>query len=290
MRYTRIYSEYTVPQAGGGTHEDIYDDSGTSEDNKNSSVYGSGGGGSSSPTEKQRQAQANLGSITGYNAETTKNDDKNANDVYDVADEQSKNLQYVQTVQNKQNATNDWYTQQQKEQSTLNQLVDAMGNGMNSSNAYDIADLIARYDDMSDVEVLNNMRKNQQSIDDSYYEAIMGNNNSRNEKAAQTEKNLRELYADYVAQSNNIDPELAADYLDNENHTLKDAPDWLTTAWFQDHKRNAIKPETQGLYRPDNAIEDAWAQALLPATNRRSSSSNPSYRERIAAGYERRTQ
>lgn len=251
---------------------------------------GGGGGGSSSPTDKEKKAQENLGSIAGYNAETVKGDFDNANDVYDTADEQSKKLQYIQTVQNKQNATNDWYTQQQKEQSALNQLVDAMGNGMNSSTAYDVADLVARKDDMNDVAVLNAMRKNQQQIDNAYYEAVMANNNSRNEKAAQTEKGLRELYADYAAQSNNIHPDLASDMLDNDNHTLEESPDWLTTEWYDDHKREAVKPETQGLYRPDNAVEDAWAESLLPATENKESSSDQSYQERMAQGYDRRTQ
>lgn len=254
---------------------------------------GGGGSGSSSsgPTDKERRAADNLAGIVGWNADTVRGAYDNANKVYDVADEQSKNLQAVQTKQNKKTAANDWYAQQQKLQSSVAALSDNMGNSANGSSIYDFWDMIARKDDMDDASTLDTMRKNQNTIDNAYYEAIMQNNNSRNDQAMQTEKNLREIAGDYAAQMNSISPDMVDEngLIDGENHTLN-LPDWLSTSFFDEHLRKAVKPEDQGLYRPDAAASDNWAQYLLTGQRNTASASSPDYRNRLVQGYQRRTQ
>lgn len=265
--------------------------SGSGSGSGSSGSSGSSGDGTLDITDRERKAADNLGGIVGYNADTVRQAYDNANRVYDVADQQSKNLQAVQTTQNKKTAANDWYAQQQKLQSVVANLSDSMGNAANGSSQYDFWDMIARKDDMDDASTLDTMRKNQNTIDNAYYEAIMQNNNSRNDQAMQTEKDLRELAADYVAQMNNISPGMVDEneLVDAENHTIN-VPDWLDTSFFSDHVREAITPEDQGLYRPDSAASDNWAQYLLTGQRNTASSSSPDYRSRLVQGYQRRTQ
>ena len=252
---------------------------------------GYGSGGSSGPTDEQKKAAGNLAGITGYNAGTITGKAGQGDKVYDISDAQNKAMQALQTLQSKRNAGNDWYTQQQKLQSVNSQLADAAGNAMYGSFALDLADAIARKDDMDDVAVLNQMRENQNQIDNDYWEALMATNNSRNELYMDTEADLRELTADYAAQLNNIHPDLAKDVIDADNKTLN-SPDWLKTGYFNDQVRDAIQPETQGLYRPENAAAVANQKGLVNNTNTSqfSDSGNQDYWTRMRQGYQRRTQ
>lgn len=253
--------------------------------------YGGGSGGSSGPTDEQKRAAGNLGGITGYNSATALNKAGQGDRVYDISDEQNANMRALQTKQNKRNAGNDWYTQQQKLQSVASQLADASGNAAYGSFALDMADAIARKDDMDDVEVLNSMRKNQNQVDNDYWEAVMATNNGRNEMYMDTEESLREIAADYAAQLNNIHPDLANGVIDSEGHTIN-VPDWLKTTYFDEHVRNALVPDEQGLYRPANAAAEATRRGLVDKDNtgQYSSSGNQDYWTRMRQGYKRRTQ
>lgn len=275
-------------RASSGNNNDLASLTGST--NNDSGSGGSGGsGGSSGPSDKQNQAAGNLGGIVGYNMQTLLNAADQADKVYDISDEQNANMRAIQTVQNRRNAGNDWYTQQQRLQSVTKQLRDQGGNAYNGSALYDLWDMIARKDDMDDVEVLNSMRENLNAVDNDYFNAIMATNNARNENYMNTESNLRELAADYAAQLNNIDPSLASDIIDAEGHTLN-IPDWLQTSFFDSHVREAIKPDEQSLVRPANTANDAWSNGLLTGQRNTSQSSNNSYWSRLMSGYDRRTQ
>ena len=264
----------------GGDDENWYGGSGSG---------GSGGGGGGDISDEEQQAFDNLGGIVGFNQDTLTGADENANRVYDVADEQSENLWKAQTKQNRRQAGNDWFTNQQNLQAVTDALRDRSGNAMNGSYLYDLWDLVARKDDQDDAAVLDAMRENQDQLNASYFEALASNNNGRNEQAMKTESSLRELASDYVAQGNNINPELVEDYIDAENHDL-DIPDWLTIDWFDDHLREALEPEEQGFYRPDDAAEEARRKGLLKPVRNTASSANRSYRDKLFGAYSRRNQ
>lgn len=252
---------------------------------------GGGGGGSTGPTDEQRRAAGNLGGITAYNAATITGKAGQGNRAYDIADKQNAAMRDIQTKQNKQSAGSDWYAQQQKLQSVNSQLADAAGNAMYGSFSYDLADAIARKDDMDDVAVLSQQRQNQNQIDNDYYEAIMATTNSRNELALDTEASLRELASDYAAQLNNIHPDLANGVIDSKGRTIN-VPEWLKTSYFDDHLRQPVQPETQGLYRPPNAAADAVSKELVDKEQDSfySDSGNDDYWSRMRRGYRRRTQ
>lgn len=254
--------------------------------------YGGGGGGGSGsgPSDQQRQAAANLGGIVGYNMETLKNASNQADKVFDISDEQNRNLRDEQTRQARRNAGDDWFAQQLRLQSVLSQLLDAGGNAFNGSGLYDLQDMVARKDDMDDVEVLDTLRENLNDVNNDYFQSLAATNNSRNEQYMKTESSMRELAADYVAQLNNIHPDLVGEgVIDTENHTLN-IPDWLTTSWFDDHVRDALKPEQRMLVRPNAAASGNWQRGLLTGDKNTASAGNQSYRNRLLNGYERRNQ
>lgn len=260
--------------------------------------YGSGGGGgvSTGPTEEQKEAAGNLAAITNYNMGTLTGKAENADKAFDVSDEQNKNLQQFQLDNAKKTAGNDWYTQQQKLQGVLSQQRDVMGNSYYGSGMIDLLEDMARADDMSDVQTLNQLRENMDSIDSDYYQSIMATNNSRNELYLDTESDLRQLFSDYVAQLNNI----SADFVNGEEDDfpkLIDAkgrklkvPSWFDADYFDEHFKQAVTPEYRGNIRPDQAALTAWRKALAPGRTNYSSSANQSYFQRMLGGYNRRTQ
>lgn len=252
--------------------------------------WGYGGGGSSGPTDNDRKAAGNLGAIVGYNADTLRDKFDQMMDTFDLADEQNKNLKDNNIAVAKASAGSDWFRQINKLQSTVHGLTDRAGNARRGSFLYDINDLIAHADDDIDSTTLDEMRKNTNSILQSYFEALAQNNVNRQEAAMDTESGLRELFADYVAQVNNIHPDLAEDMIDAKNHDLNGV-DWLDTNFFDKHKVEALKPERQGLYRPDRANNQARDERNLDEGwgYNTASSAVRSYWDRMNSGYDQRT-
>ena len=269
---------------------------GGNNDNDNNNVNtgggsgGGGGGASSGPTPEQQAAANNLGSITGYNADSLRDQYDDTSEMYDIADRGNQNLRDTNITQAKQQAGSDWFRQHLKLQRTASALNDRGGNAMRGSYLYDYRDLLATADDNIDSETLDTQRENTNSILSSYQESLMQNINSRNEDAINTEYGLRELYADYVAQLNNIHPDLAAQYMDNDGHTLNGAPDWLKSGdnFFDQHKQEIPEMELQSLYRPNQANHQARSKGLKGGGYNTASSAVSSYWDRMNRGYDQR--
>lgn len=250
--------------------------------------YGSsGGGGSSGPSQAQKDAAAALGAVVGENADNLRDNYENMMDIYDVSDQQNQNLLNANLLIAKQQASADWFPQHLKLQRTASALNDRSGNAMRGSYLYDYRDTLATADDLIDTETLDTMRQNENAARLSYFEALAQNVLNRNESAADVEKGLRELYADYVAQVNNIHPDLAKDMVDTEGHKLNGV-DWLDTSFFDEHRVEAAEPETAKLYRPDRANETARKQGLKNHGYNTASSAVGSYWDRMNRGYDQR--
>lgn len=247
--------------------------------------YGSGGGGYNSG-----KAADNLEPLTKWSYDTVMGSKDNADKIYDNADEASKNLALAQTTQNKKKAASEWYSRQQKLQSTLAQLRDAGGNAWNGSAALDLMDMVNLVDDMGDVAVLNQQRENQDTINNSLFEALTSNMNARNENAMETWADLREIGGNYAADLNNIDPDKAGKVIDTENKTLK-MPDWMKIPGFDEWFKKAGSPTQQGFYRPALA-SNAWSQDAdlrsKSSSMNMSNAGNTSYFNRLMSGYDRR--
>ena len=287
----------STPVGRSGTSTSTSTDTSTSANSSSGSGYGygggrgsGGGGGYSGPSAEQQKAAANLGAVVGYNAQTLLNAAGQGDSIFDISDLQNKNLRDQQVKQGHRNAGDEWFANQQRLQNVTSQLREAQGNALRGSNLYDMMDLIGRKDDMDDVEVLNNMRENFDTAYNDYWKALMATNNSRNELYMDTEKDLRQLAADYVAQMNSIHPGTADSLVDTKNHTLK-IPDWLQTTYFDEHKREALTPDEYGFTRPDNAQQQVFGIDQTKRYNapQTQSAGDQDYWSRMYSGYERRT-
>ena len=248
---------------------------------------GGGGGGNSGPTDEQREAGANLGGVAGFNADTLTGTYDNTMDMYDVSDQQNRNLRDTQTKQARRKAGTDWFRQHKDLQTVFEQLGEAAGNALRGSFIFDLNDLIADEDDAIDAETLESMRDNINSIDNSYFESLASLVNSKNDLAVNTEQSLRELGADYVAQLNNIHPDLADSYIDEKNHDLK-MPDWLDTDFYDEHKVEAAKPDDYRWTRPDRANDTAYEQGIAKTDRTSAQSASGDYWSRLMSGYNNR--
>lgn len=246
---------------------------------------GGGGGGSTGPSDEQKKAGDNLAGITGYNKDTVIGNYEDTMSVLDISDQQNKFLHDTQVTQAKRKAGDEWFSQHKKLQDTVSQTKDAAGGAMRGSFLYDYSDLLADQDDTIDEATLRNMRENINSIDNSYFEALAQNNNSRNEAAMNAEQGFRELAADYIAQLNNIHPDLAKDMIDGGNHTLK-PPSWLNTDFFDSHKKEPVKPDDFSFIRPDMANKKA--DELNTGGSNISQSVSGDYWQRMTSGYDQR--
>lgn len=246
------------------------------------------GGSSSGPTDEQRRAAGNLGGIVGYNADTLRNKYDQSMQTFDLADKQNAALRNNNRLLAKQSAGDEWFRQHKKLQATASALNDRSGNAMRGSFLYDYRDLLGAADDMIDAETLDTLRQNENAVLQSYFESMAQNNVSRQEAAIDTESSLRELYADYVAQLNNIHPDLAQDQIDAEGHTLNGV-DWLDTEWFEKHKREPLRPDRHGFYRPDSANTVSVDKGIRTASHSTASSAVRSYWDRMNRGYDQRT-
>ena len=253
----------------------------------NANDLGGGGGGSSGPTDDQKKAFGNLGAITGENADTLKDQYEDQMSIYDIADQMNKSMRDESLRQAKQKMGSDWFREHLKLQRTASALNDRGDKAMRGSYLYDYKDLLKTADDNIDSETLDTMRENENSILMSYFESKMDDINNRNQAALATEQGLRELYSDYIAQGNNIHPDLVESLINRGGHSLNDSP-WLKTDWFDDHKVEAATPESTDLYRPDAANHQAREQGLKNNGYNTASSAVSSYWERMNRGYDQR--
>lgn len=254
------------------------------------STYSGGGGSSASsgPSDEQNRAFGNLGAITGANKDTLENKYADTMDMLDVSDEQNRNLRDVQKIQAKRKAGDEWFSQHKKIQDVVSQVVDAAGQAMRGSFLLDYKDTLADQDDTIDEAVLRSMRENINSIDNSYFETLAQNINNRNEAAINTEEGLRELMADYIAQGNNIHPDLVQKYIDTAGHKIKgDDLGWLKAdGFYEGHKKEAAKPDDFSFIRPDMA--NHGAAGLDTGGSNISQSVSGDYWQRMNSGYDQR--
>lgn len=248
-------------------------------------------GNGTGPTDEQKKLQANLAGISGYNFQTPQLMVNLGDKSMNISDTGNKNLMDNAIKNAKRKASSEWYKSQQDLQSVVSQLSDASGNMMNGSAFQDFLDLIARRDDQQDVEVLNAAHENESSIMQDYYEALQQNINSRNQMYIDAQEAMRNVAADYAAQSNNIHPDLASGIIDQNGHTLT-LPEWLQSDNFAESRfRQAVEPQMQGFYRPAMDAQLATNNGLdREPTTVNQPSTNQSYWTRMRQGYGRRNQ
>lgn len=266
-------------------------------------AYGGGGGyGISTPSDNDKEAAKLLSAVVNENADIIKDTYDAMMVTYDIADQMSRYLAAMRSCQARRKAGQEWYMQQQKLQSATMQLTDVAANALNSSLYYDFREMLSRADDMADTEVLKTMRENLQDINISLAEALMATINSRNDLAANTEQQLRQLMTDWLAQVVNIHPDLLADpSVSPTGSTIIDAdaavpadvnePSWIDyTEWFEQHDEPAIQPDDTPIARPDATAQKAWDAGTLKEIDEVEAASSPAYWNAIQDESERKTQ
>lgn len=265
--------------------------------------YGGGGGyGISTPSKNDQKAAKLLSSIVNENVEIIKDSFTAQTRVYDISDEMSKNLADKRICQARRKAGQEWYTTQQKLQAASTQLADVAGGALRSSLFPDFVEMVSRADDQADTELLKTMRENIQEIEISYAEAKMQTINSRNDLAAKSEEQLRQMFTDWLAQLVNIHPDLAATERSSPTGDIiidltadvpaqATTPDWLNyEQWYEEHINGAIQPSDVAKSRPDKAAQMAWLNGCIKEQLETEGSPNALYWEALQNQSERKTQ
>lgn len=192
---------------------------------------GGGGGGSSAEDPEKIQAQLNntggnyekrLGDIN-QNVEGRKGDldaitkDRLA-DMDKTAQDQLNNIKQQQQANAASLSTNrrnimqgiDWQPNQQKEQSTLMALRNRMGNSAYGSGIQDLAEGMARVDDMNDYQLISAWKQNENNAYANWYHAEQGLIGDYNEHVAQINDEISQFRSDYRDQMS----KLRSDYND----------------------------------------------------------------------------
>ena len=280
-----------LPWTGNGNgngNGDEYGGGGTVYGGGGYGGYGGYGGGSSGPTDNQRKAFGVLGAITGENADILGDAFDNTLDVLNEAQRGNENLRDYNLLANQRKVSSDWFKDYKNSQNVYTQLKQKNDNGFLGSLLYNTNDVLRDVLDSLNANARNALRENNESINASYYESLMQNINSRNEAAADTEKALRELYSDYIAQGNNIHPDLVGGLVNQGEHGLNDAPDWLDTDFYDEHKAVMPDIEKSNFILPDQANTQIREQGLSNRDHNIASAAMSSYWDRLNRGYDQR--
>lgn len=201
-------------------------------------------------TERERAAAKNLGSIAGYNAQSTKNQLSQLLSNYDQADKQNRSLADVQRDQNSRSAASDRFGANKKLQTATSGLLGTAGNALNGSALFGLLNMLNTRTDLDNAEAWQALTANQNAVENAYQESLNQNSLSRNEAATNAEFGLRGIEADTAAQLNNINP------------NLYDEPGKGDTKVGADGTYNKNKTEAQlaqlaGYITPQNAQQQA---------------------------------
>lgn len=283
-RTTSGYEAYQTPSSGGSPSGGYGYGYG----------YGGGGGGSTGPTDAQKKAGKALEAIAAYGADTLTGKAGQADRVYDINDQGSKNLMQFQSENAENKAGAEWFSNLLKEQSVYDSSRDKMGNARYGSGALDLNTDVQRVHDATASGVLETLEDNLNSIDTDYYQALQSSINGRNEMAMDTEAKLREGAADFASQLVNIHPDLATgeegdngQVIDTDGRKVN-IPDWLPTEYFDGHVREAVDPERNGHIRPDAATQRASEAGLGQGAATTQSAANRRYWEALTQSYGQR--
>lgn len=285
--------------------------------------YGYGGYGSSGdtgPSDNQKNAALNLQPILAYNGETARGKAENARDAYDTADQGNMNRAAYDIATGHMKASNEWFSRLLKEQSVYDMLRTKMGNSRYGSNALQLNTDMNRVHDADAVEVLETQEENDRNIFSELTGQLQDNVNAFNEMALDTETSLKNMFADYAAQLNNIHPDLVngeidleayragkingdediddeggddtEKLIDIESRTLNPV-DWFPTSFYNENKRGALSWQNDdylGHIRPDRATQSVESQKRFTRDSNPSSSAaaNKRYWDTLTTTYGQR--
>lgn len=273
---------------------------------------GGGGGGASGPSDEVKAAGHAQKPLAAYGAQTILNKAKQGDKVYAEADKGTVNLAAYQSALAEMQAGAEYFSNLLKEQSAYDANRDKMGTARNGAGAKDLNTDMMRAHDATAATILETLEQNAGQIALEKYKALQNSINGANEMWMDTEAKLREGVANYVAQMNNMHPDLAngkedgfEKLIDIGSQTAKTAskkakkakettasvakgikvPQWLTTSVFDKNFRSAVRPELQQHIRPAAATQKAVSQNLMRTGTNLASAAHQKYWDELTTDY-----
>lgn len=227
-------------------------------------------------TDRERSAADHLGSIAGFNAQSTKNQLMQQLGNYDTADKQNRQLADVQLDQNSRKSAQERFGQNKKLQSSVHSVLGAAGNAMNGSSLYELLNMIATRTDLDNAETWGALAQNQNTVENAYNESMNQNVLARNDAAINAEFGLRGIEADTAAQLNNINPSLFVEPGDGDTSVG-------ATGTADANKKPANMAQLSGYIMPDDALTQARK------VQKPNSMAGTSYYDKLINGYNERS-
>lgn len=234
--------------SGGGSSSSGYKSSGGSS--------GGGGSASSGPTDAEKKAAANQTAIAKQNVKDVQAQLARQLANYDLADSQNKALWQTQLKQNSRKTSEDRFEAQRDLQSAALGLLASMGLAMNGSATGNFMNMMRTRNDKDNNTFWAQHQVNQDQATNTYNDSLNQNVVARRDAMQSAEKAIRDITADWMANMNNINPELyKAQTSVGGDKSL--AP---STAWDANKAKQNIA-QLSGYVMPDQAIRS------IPARN-----------------------
>lgn len=175
--------------------------------------YGGGyGGGGKSAAEVQAETQAQIKNTAGnYGKRGSDMSDLGQESLNNIRDQINQNLAlYNQTRRNNMKQI-EWQPQEQKKQSSLSSLRGRMGNTAYGSGLTDLDEGFSRVDDMSDVQLINAYKQNENAARDNWFQANEDLISDYIDQMVAIKDEFSKLYSQYWATQSNANPQLASE-------------------------------------------------------------------------------
>ena len=207
--------------------------------------------------------------------------------IYDWADDSAKKNAEMQKRAAKQKGASDWYGGNLNLQSAVDSLISAMGNSLNGSGLYDLADITARADDLRDVNVINTDKDNLNNINFTLDQTLSQNQDARNRLISDHISNLGDILRNLAGQTNGYVPEDFSDYIDENGNFNWDSGslDWFDSSLldpnnYENYHQYEPKFTEAKPVRNDNASDNAY-NMLRNQVSKMTTSTTDSYQQRL---------
>lgn len=240
--------------SSGGSGSGSYGSSGYRSGSGSSG--GGGGSASSGPTDAEKKAAANQTAIAKQNVRDVQAQLARQLANYDLADSQNKALWQTQLKQNSRKTSEDRFEAQRDLQSAALGLLASMGLAMNGSATGNFMNMMRTRNDKDNNTFWAQHQVNQDQATNTYNDSLNQNVVARRDAMQSAEKAIRDITADWMANMNNINPELyKAQTSVGGDKSL--AP---STAWNA-NKAKQNTAQLSGYVMPDQALRS------IPARN-----------------------
>lgn len=272
--------------------------------------YGGGGfsgsGGGKTPEEVQEETQASIDDATdNYLGRAGDLSDLGIQNLNNIAGQREQNTNLLNANRRQNMRQVEWQPPQQRVQSTLGALKTRAGNGLYGSGLTDLMEGVSRVDDMSDVQLINTWKQNENAAYNNWFQANEDLISDYIDQMTAIQDEFSKLYSQYWSTMANINPKLfSKENMEKakkgESVTVGEGTDAYTLPSLKGIKpsdelqallkaperASAVNPYTRDFIRPDRAVTAARAIPNTGSANR-STAANQGYLDNLDI-YQRR--